>query len=310
MNTKTKLAVALAATISSGIASAAEIQMYLDVGVINTGAGAGNIGSGASSGTPFGNPGNSGIFSPDADTITGLFTEFGFNQFRATSLYEKDAGGAFTGNILDTNNAAFLSGSNPVIPAPSFGQVTLGNLSPLTPPQVPFSATEGFGTTWGLSVDYQLNGTIPTDGSNFLGLPSYTTGIFNIWFDDYANNTGLNDGTNRDVQVLGLILDSASILPADVILTYELVFAHTGFLNIGGVDAADQIGRLFRLDTNIDPPIPNPTTLIDVIGQDGNNYAYRSTNLDGTVSPIPEPASLALLGIGILGLAANKRKTA
>lgn len=289
MNIKSKLAAAVFALSSAGMASAADIQMYIDVSAVQGGL----IGSGSTAGTPFGNPGNLGIFSPDVDTITGTFTEFGFNQFLATSLYEKSGpGGSFTGVIRDTNSNAFLTGSTPSITPPIFAQVTLGDLAPLTPPQIPLSATEGFGTTWGLTADYDLYGNIPTDGTNFTGLPSFDSGTYDVWFDDYSNNTGANDGTNRDIKVLSLTLISSLILPGDVILTFKIAAAQAGFLFLDGVDAANQIGSLFRLDTNIDTPIPSPGDLVEVLGADNKYYGYRQTRLDGSVAPgVPEPAS-------------------
>ena len=39
----------------------------------------------------------------------------------------------------------------------------------------------------------------------------------------------------------------------------------------------------------------------------GNNFAYR-LNLSNTVAPVPEPETYALMGLGLLGLLARRRK--
>jgi hypothetical protein len=283
MKMQTKLAIAIAATLSSSLAFAVGTPMKITVASPTFGTGG------------------------DLDSTTGVFTEFGFTQFAATSLYEINGLGQFTGVIRDTNKASVLTPLG--ISAPGYSNTTISNLAPLTPPfSVLLADTEGFSTTWGLVAEYDLNGSIATDGTNFTGAPSFTSGSYNIFFDDYSNGLG------ADSLAIGLTLTSSNLQIANLDLLFDVTFATPGFLSIdqgsGFVDASTLVGFnpakiKMILDTNVNPPIPNPATLLATSG----NYKYRSTTLDGSISPsIPEPGSIALLGIGLFGLAASRIK--
>jgi hypothetical protein len=73
----------------------------------------------------------------------------------------------------------------------------------------------------------------------------------------------------------------------------------------------------WQLDTNVDPALPTAAQLGEISGTDpdGNvgDRLARQTQLDGSNifrKNIPEPATLALVGLGLLGAGRMRRRTA
>jgi hypothetical protein len=249
----------------------------------------------------------------DANTQTGNFTEFGFSQILATSLYDFTDGSIF-GSFFDTNIPAELLGAgvptsglaldgtttvNLLTPDCPAGQCDIDALSPLVPPLG--SDNEGFLQTWDLQVEYHFDGVLNASG------PVYTGGYLNIFFNDLNND--LNDRL-----VLTGTLTGSDIQAANLNLFFDITFAEDDFLFVSNgssfIDANDGVlsgdYARFTLDTNVNPPIPTANQLLVV----GDN-AIRQTTLDGSITAeIPEPGSIALLGIGLVGFAASRRKAA
>ncbi len=258
----------------------------------------------------------------DPDTRTGTFTEFGFSQLLATSIYDPSLGLGTT--VYDTNVASILSsyglpasgtaldGSSTVnldLPDCPAGQCDIDALSPLVPPLA--SDNEGFLTTWDLQVEYYLEGILTTGG------PDFTNGYIEIYFNELGNDsysgatrtaidmTGANEG-----MVLRAELKNTQLTLGNLNLFFDLTYAKDNFLYIdtggGYTDAADLIlaGNSPRLvlDTNVNPPFPSDDQLLPVTSGMGD-FVIRQTTLDGSIT-IPEPGTIAMLGMGLLGLGA------
>lgn len=248
----------------------------------------------------------------DADTTTSNFTEFGFSQLLATSVYDLTMGPIGVGTtfydtnktanfvalgINPTNSGLALDGiTNVTLTQPTPGQVDVDNLSPLTDTD----DVEGFGNTWKLTTEYFLNGIISPSG------PQYTSGTFTISFESLISPTTF-------VALEGS-LTSSGISGPNLDLFFDITSAADNFLFVkapgsGFVDVHDILANggqpTLKLDTNVNPPFPQDDQLLAV----NASSAVRQTTLDGTfLVDVPEPSSIAIFGAGLLALAGLRRK--
>lgn len=254
--------------------------------------------------------------SNDADSTTDVFTEFGFSQLLATSVYDLTSGPIGVGTTFyDTNKTSdFVNlGINPTtsgtaldgitnvnLSQPTVGQVDVDNLSPL-----PANAdVEGFGFTWRLTTEYFLDGILTASG------PQYTSGTFTINFESLISPTTF-------VALEGSLTGSAISGP-NLDLIFDITAAADDFLFVnapgsGFVDVHDILANggtpSIKLDTNVNPPFPQDNQLLALTDMNGNDVGVRQTTLDGTfVVNVPEPSSIAIFGAGLLALAGLRRK--
>jgi hypothetical protein len=252
----------------------------------------------------------------DADTTTSTFTEFGFSQLLATSVYDATMGPIGIGTTFyDTNKTSdfadlgitpsisgiALDGStNVTLTQPTVGQVDVDNLSPLTDTD----DVEGFGNTWKLTTEYFLDGIITAFG------PQYTSGTFTINFESLISPATF-------VALAGTLSGSAIAGP-NLDLMFDITAAADDFLFVkapgsGFVDVHDILANggspSIKLDTNVNPPFPQDQQLLAITDVNGNDVAVRQTTLDGTfIVDVPEPSSIAIFGAGLLALAGLRRK--
>ena len=270
--------------------------------------------------------------SGDSDDTTAKFDDIGFSGLWATSIYDMSNGSVF-GNFFDTNVASELAANGVPGTYPSLGSIIAGTpgatnvaltapnptqnrivaLNPITDPSL-FSTSddEGYGTSWYFSTEFHIDGTLG------LTKPDYTGGYFNLVFNSViggltTQETVLEASFNRD----SVVIDPMSTTAASAQMWFDITSAKAGlFTTYTANGTANDLAALtlanqapeFRLAFNIDPAVPTAEQLAYVASPTGD-MAIRQTTLDGSgqLPQVPEPASIALIGLGLLGLASRKR---
>lgn len=278
-----------------------------------------------------------GLFgSGDIDNKTGKFDDLGFTGMWATSIYDYNdtsVDGAFFDTNIGSELAAYgvpgtyssaagggstVALSLPIAP----GQTNIDALNPISDTVLGSTADdEGYGTSWFFTTEFHIDGTLAG------GLPDYTGGSFDIIFNSAVGGVGdgetvLSGNFNRD----SVVVDGTATSAASAQLWFNITSAKADLFTVYsspsdlvGTDLstlAGVAGPEFRLAFVTDPAVPTPESLalVDtnfIGGANVGDVAIRQTTLDGSgqlPTSVPEPGSLALLGIGLMGLASRRFK--
>tara|TARA_R110002167_G_scaffold22064_10_gene79396 strand:+ start:53126 stop:54178 length:1053 start_codon:yes stop_codon:yes gene_type:complete len=287
----------------------------------------------------------------DADLKTGVFDDIGFTGMLATSIYDFSdnlvTGQFFDTNkaaelaaagipstpetlaavIADGPggaNATTLSLVTPIHPT----QVDIDGLNPISDSNLgaPGADDEGFGSTWHIDTEFRIDGVLGAV------LPDYQSGSFNLIFDDGVAPAFSILTATFERDIVGLAANGVTAT-AELFFNIDFAFAGLFWLDDGVNPAVDlstvagvdpTTGPELRVAFNVDPATPTADQLgyvtsaasfVDegaAAGQ-ADKVVIRQTTLDGSaqIPSIPEPGTLALFGLGLVGLgAAASRKKA
>ena len=141
-----------------------------------------------------------------------------------------------------------------------------------------------------------------------LGTPTSGTSTFTIsgGSASFANlGLGRDEGTGL-LSIAGGAVSVSGILEFDAISggdgdgTIEFTADSTGTLTVADADAATFEGLFDSGDITVDGPAGTFSEIFEVNGS--------TLSLVGVQTAVPEPSSLALLGFGVVGLVARRRK--
>jgi len=245
------------------------------------------------------------------DLVTSVFNYFTLADFSPTSTYiDYDDNGVSTGDGVIDTGITHVTALNPLGFGDSFG---------------------GFNTLWGLNSDWEFSGFAGLDSVDSTGDTIEDTTVYGGLFTSGEMHFSFNNGTTiEEVMTVSLVSQENGEVSwnstegyAESVVTFytKITDVVEGlFFTNDGIDlytlftAGNEIniaagGEISHLDQT--PTLSSAATYAQNGDLENPAEYSRETSLTSfNVSVVPEPTSIAILGLGLLGFAASRKRKA
>lgn len=267
--------------------------------------------------------GNNTNPTANGPTSTGWLDELQFIYNSWSTIFDADNNGIDAGDTITSTGGILGSGFNMSL----IGDNVFSSLLPTQAGGGP--SRNGFGDTWGMTFGFNDLVGIVTDPDPTDFKFQLTGGTISLYYYEEADLLGCAVITDCVTRMFDMQVTSGGSIPSSLIINgYLNNFNNVDTVNgvsagslfytdHGGVDSFDNIyndlvsgGLPFSLNMRVDQNA-NDFPGVQSYNLLTQTFTLNQARHDGSASfSIPEPASLAILGLGLLGLGVSSRRKA
>jgi hypothetical protein len=248
------------------------------------------------------------VFTFDTSAIAGSTTAFSFDADEMTFT----AVGLPTVTITDTNNDGVIGNADDFVEVgfQSIVNFQLGNVN------VPGT---GLNSSYELIVPFTFTGVSDIVGGN--NVATFTSGSATIFYDEVLDSSSAGGTAIATMSLPGAngsqcVITGPGLAEGSCGVLMDFVASAGGIWTVGGVDLATLLASIeINVDVDdINPPFSVAYPGFGVTCGGAMALCTQTVNLDqdgsAVLNTVPEPASIALAGLGLLGLGVSRRRKA